>query len=300
MKVIVSICVLCVLVPATANSQATDCPAVTGRVSAGAASVDDLVLTLECPAERAAALASWVSIRKAETDTSLLREAYWAVNGVRSPLTFEALMSIAADPGASAQARVFSLWSLLFVEHGSASLDYTDMATLPLGELCTAGSSPAWEATVDTDAPIPADHRQRVIALASDVVRDLAAPPQVQSAAWCLATTLVDDLTLLPPPGGIAVGPPLPAQKLPGNITLGYICEDRYYIRNANPGTDTVTVKYKGTPMQYDVVLAGPVPGLPYAETSFHSLKPDKTVELYYHGQRIASARARTVTACPD
>jgi hypothetical protein len=288
------------LIVVSARAQAVDCPAVAGRVSGGTSSIDALVLVMKCPAERAGALASWITVRKAETDTALLLEGYWGVNRVRSPQTFEALMRIAAGSGASEQSRVLSLWSLMFVEHGSSSQTYADMATLPLDGVCSVGGMLRWEEKVSVDGPIPADHRQRALALASGLIRDIAVPRAVQSAARCLATTLVDDLTVLPPPGSVVMPPPRPVAKLPGNITMGSLCGDRYYIRDANPGIDTVTLKYKGTQFQFDLVLAGPTFGLPYTETSFHSLKPDKTILLFYHGDQIASAHAHQTTPCTD
>lgn len=302
MRLMLSVGLFSTLIAAPVQAQATDCPAVGNRVSAGTGSVDDLVLIMKCPAERAGALASFVTVRKAETDTMLLLEAYWGINRIRSAQTFEALMSVAPDAGASVQSRVLSVWALLFVEHGSTSLGYGDLATLPLDGVCQAGGILNWDALVNDDAPLPTDHRLRVLSLTSDLTLNIETPPAVRSAARCLATTLAGDLTVLPqPPGGVVMLPPLPATKLPSNITLGYLCEDRYYIRDANPGIDTVTMKYKNTGFEFDLIIPGPTAGLPYSQMSFHSLKPDKTILLFYHGNQIGSAHApHNPTPCSE
>lgn len=79
------------------------------------------------PATHGSALASAVRRLRAETDTVQLREFWRASRYLRDGELFRASLDVAADRGASHQARVFALLSLLHTVRFGRSADYRHM-----------------------------------------------------------------------------------------------------------------------------------------------------------------------------
>lgn len=146
------------------------------------------------PEAYGASLAVAVRRLRTETDTVVLREFWRPSRFLRDGELFRASRDIAADQGASTQARVFALLSLLHTVRFGRTADYRNM----IGGFETEEGL-QWvrggcaQTIVNDDirldgAPLPADFHAQIRSLASRLRADGAEPLDVRTAAFCLAT----------------------------------------------------------------------------------------------------------------
>lgn len=144
------------------------------------------------PAAQGAALAIAVRRLRAERDTLVLREFWRASRYLLDAEMFRASVDVATDQGASTQARVFALLSLLHTVQFGRSADYRHMVggfEDDAGLRRVRGGCAQLVVSDDVrleGVPLPIDYRDHVRMLAARLRSDAAEPLDVQTAASCL------------------------------------------------------------------------------------------------------------------
>lgn len=144
------------------------------------------------PATHGATLADAVRRLRAETDTAQLREFWRASRYLRDGELFRASLDVAGNRGASPQARVFALLSLLHTVRVGRSADYRHMVggfEEDSGLRRVRGGCARIFVSDDVrivGSPLPADYGERVRTLAQRLRKDVTEPLDVQTAASCL------------------------------------------------------------------------------------------------------------------
>jgi hypothetical protein len=129
---------------------------------------------------------------RAETDTVQLREFWRASRYLRDGELFGASLDVAGDRGASPQARVFALLSLLHTVRFGRSADYRHMVggfEEDSGLRRVRGGCARIFVSDDVrivGSPLPVDYAERVQTLAERLRTDVTEPLDVQTAASCL------------------------------------------------------------------------------------------------------------------
>ena len=144
------------------------------------------------PDTHGAALARAVRRLRTETDTGQLREFWRASRYLRDGELFRASLDVAGDRGASHEARVFALLSLLHTVQFGRSADYRHMVggfEEDSGLRRVRGGCARIFVSDDVrivGSPLPADYAEQVRALAERLRTDVTEPLDVQTAASCL------------------------------------------------------------------------------------------------------------------
>ncbi len=231
--------------PARAQTTPT-CYESADRVVNGTPSEDDLARLLNCKAERGPAYAAYLQRLSPVSDTLVLRGPFEDAGLLRDASVFEALHTIAGNPGAAAPARVYSLIGIIYHEAGSTSLSYGEITSVGPAGTCPIGTLGGVEQFVKPGAPLPADHLEQSRSLASRLAEDATVPPTVRSAARCVLTAT----------GGIAEQPSTASQAINWSaVELTYVCGKTFRVRNSNLRRVPVRFEIEGTGYVGDIIL---------------------------------------------
>ena len=243
-------------------------------------SVTLLLLAHPAMAQSARSRSDVAAMRELRTssDTAALKKILYDTRFITDSGIYVTAAEIAADPGASPEARVTSLGVLHAYDREGNFVLYEDLAS----GACTHLGLMNYRRP-RTVSPLPPDYQERTHQIASTLSGGQTTPTIVRSATKCLmlsARMREDDRP---------VDPSL--------IELVYLCNNRFAIRNGNRRVVMVDVRMAGTSEQwYDQPVMARPEGQPYGETTFFT-KATGTVELPYHGQVILSA-ANGGTTC--
>lgn len=149
------------------------------------------VRLLTCGASGGTAAAATILFTTALTDTTALEEAVGPYRNLRDTAVFNASMTVAGDPSASVQARIFAIRTLWVLRTGKFWIGYGRM--LPTSDataanpvaLCDDGpvvdAQPFWF----SGATLPAGFDAQIVAFAAQLVADASQPLAVRVAASC-------------------------------------------------------------------------------------------------------------------
>jgi hypothetical protein len=143
------------------------------------------------------ALARAMRESRLSSDTAYLNALTWPAIRLRDGEIFQAAMQVAADRGASTQARVFAIRTLMWSMYPGGGIDYADLADLVQGRPRSCfGHGPSTHTSVTQGAALPVDFVARAKELAKTLDHDPTEPLPVRRAAVCL--------TLVRPWSGVA------------------------------------------------------------------------------------------------
>jgi len=138
--------------------------------------------------EGGSALAGAMRESRLSSDTAHLNALTWPAIRLRDGEIFQAAMQIAADRGASTQARVFAIRTLMWSMYPGGGLEYADLADLVQGRPRNCfGHGPSTHTIVTQGTPLPADYVARAKALARALDHDATETLAVRRAAVCLS-----------------------------------------------------------------------------------------------------------------
>lgn len=133
------------------------------------------------------ALARAMQESRLSSDTAYLNSLTWPAIRLRDGEIFQAAMQVAADRGASTQARVFAIRTLMWSMYPGGGLDYADLADLVQGRPRSCfGPGPSTHTSVTQGTALPADFVARAKALAKTLDHDATEALAVRRAAVCL------------------------------------------------------------------------------------------------------------------
>jgi hypothetical protein len=142
-------------------------------------------------------LAQAISARRSSSDVEALDAVTRPAIRLRDGEVFSASLEIAGDRGASPQARVFAIRTLMWAMFPGGGIEYSDLADLVQGRQRSCfGHGPSTETEITQGTPLPRDYVDRAKALARRLNEDETEVHSVRRAAVCLA--LVQPWSKLP------------------------------------------------------------------------------------------------------
>jgi hypothetical protein len=139
-----------------------------------------------CGTRGSAPIAAAVRNLRHVADTATLTRAVYALRGFRDAATFDALMAVVTDRGATGQARAAGLRLLLSIVEPSLTIRNAALVT---PALVGCDLRPAIDVTYYDGAPLPPDSRDRARALVA-VLADSGEPQLVRDGARCVASAI--------------------------------------------------------------------------------------------------------------
>lgn len=139
-------------------------------------------------AEGGPVLARALKEAQSSTDTALLNAITRPAIQLRDGDVYTAALDVAGNRGATIQARVFAIRTLMWAMYPGGSLDYDDLADLVQGRTRSCfGAGPSTHTFVTHgETPLPADYVDRAKMLAQRINTDAGEPREVRRAAACL------------------------------------------------------------------------------------------------------------------
>ncbi len=138
-----------------------------------------------CGSEGGSAIANALRRSRQSTEVSALDEISKSARTIRDGEVFAASLEVAADPAASAAARVFALRTVVSTLSPGRVLSYEQM-TRPDAERACAGLLPSSHETLSEGRPLPVHPESLARDVALRVTRDRSSPAQVVHAARCV------------------------------------------------------------------------------------------------------------------
>ncbi len=143
----------------------------------------------ECGAEGGAALSMALKANRGTTDIGVLHLVTQPSSRLVDGQIFEAALAVAGDEGASVQARVFALRTLVYAGYPGAVSGYADMVRTVAWSSCI-GEMSGIDFEPEHGTPLASDAFTRAVALAEGIASDVLAPPDLRRAGVCARETL--------------------------------------------------------------------------------------------------------------
>lgn len=137
-----------------------------------------------CGAEGGAALADAIRAHRTASDRFVLDRITQPTSEILDGRVFEAAYAVAADPGSTPEARIFSLRTLMYAAYPGAHSTYEEITMQAPTRGCFGGS-PGFDFEVQYGAAMPVDAHRRAYELGIRVFKNLREPEIVRKAAIC-------------------------------------------------------------------------------------------------------------------
>lgn len=132
-----------------------------------------------------APLARALERSRQSTDTASLNALTSPAINLRDGTVFEKAIEIAGDEGASVQARVFAIRTLIWSIMPGGGISYADLVGTE-NHVGSCGYGPSLHTVVTAGLPLPGDFLSRAKALANTIVQNRGESRDVRRAAQCL------------------------------------------------------------------------------------------------------------------
>jgi hypothetical protein len=130
-----------------------------------------------------AALAQAIRANRTSGDTAFLNALTEPAIQLRDGDVYTAAMEVAADRGASREARVFAIRTIIWSMYPGGGIDYSALSDGSQGCL---GQGPSTHTEVTQGTSLPSDYVARAKSLARTLTEDGMEPAAVRRAASCL------------------------------------------------------------------------------------------------------------------
>lgn len=141
-----------------------------------------------CGRDGAAALAQGIRESRSATDVVWLDALTGVARHLVDRSVVEASMDVVQDPGASTEARVYGIRTLLYALRNDRRLQFGDLQAAGVDQLPRSCTGEIFVTTQTVSRPVPASLKRQIIDLAHRLRLDESAPPDVRAAALCLYT----------------------------------------------------------------------------------------------------------------
>jgi hypothetical protein len=146
-----------------------------------------------CP-ETAEALSQRLRAAAGSRDTAALNAITAPAIELRDGRLFEAALAVASDQGATVEARIFAIRTLIHSMRPGGLITYDGLADR---EGDCYGGGPSVHQQITAGSPLPSDYVERVHTLGRQLMSNTAAPPSIRHAGMCAA--LAQELLIAPP-----------------------------------------------------------------------------------------------------
>ncbi len=223
-------------------------------------------------------IASEILSGRGVTDTIELNHLTAPAAVLRDARIFDAGLTVAGDPGATPQARVYAFRTLIAQLNPTRQLRYSDLAGSMTSASCI-GQSGSPHDVFFLGTPLPGDAETRVRTLARAVAADSTQPNPVRHAAACAALYQLVSKT-----------PSQAYAEVVSNvdISLEYVCGNQFRLRNPFDEPVLLTYEVEGTQENGTLSLPARSAGTPYSEITFVTTNSG-VVKLFESGELVQS-----------